>query len=258
MIQKGTSKKVIITHLSKLPENKLKVIDTKTGKLIKNIESTSKDIELKVVKTKKPKVDYKEVKVGNDQVQLQRAVQKQVKTVVLTKSELKALNKLNTEAKTLTKTKPVTATAVRTKTKQLQKARTQIKAKQKVLLLYQQKLKTLNTEQKQKVKTLTLLASKQTGVQKSTSLLTIKSATKQIHSTASVLASISSIIAASKMISSTITTAIQRPTIPIVVVPIIGIPIKTPAKNKEFRVSSMKEVCASNNGLTIINSIDIK
>ena len=139
MIQKGTSKKVIITHLSKLPENKLKVIDTKTGKLIKNIESTSKDIELKVVKTKKPKVDYKEVKVGNDQVQLQRAVQKQVKTVVLTKSELKALNKLNTEAKTLTKTKPVTATAVRTKTKQLQKARTQIKAKQKVLLLYQEK-----------------------------------------------------------------------------------------------------------------------
>jgi hypothetical protein len=168
MIQKGTSRKIIVTHLNKLPTSELKVMDTKTGKIIKKIESTTKDIELKVVKpSKKPDVKYKEVKVSKGQVQLVKEIQKSVtKTITITKADIKAAQKLNAEMKAVVKVKPKTKTAVKIKHRNIQKVNAKIKAKQKQLMIYRQQLRTAKTKLKQKQTILIALVGKQKLLEK--------------------------------------------------------------------------------------------
>lgn len=151
MIQKGATKKTVVEKLSKLPENKLQVLDTKTGKIVKNTEKAIEDFELRVIKpSKKPPVEYKEVKVGKGQVQLQKQKQKQtIKTVQLIKTEVKTLQSLKTEAKTIAKSKPKTKTEMKIRQKQLQKIKTKIKSKQKQLLVYRGQLTKEKTKLKQ-------------------------------------------------------------------------------------------------------------
>lgn len=203
MIQKGSSKKIIVKHIAKLPENKLEIIDTKTGKLIKEIDKNINDIELKVIKpSKKPPSEYKEVRVGKGQVQLQKTVQKQkIKTVQLKKQVQKQkvktvvlvedVKKLNVKTKQALKTKPKTKQSLKLKQKQLTKIKTKLKTRQRTLILYRSQLlkykskyiQLQKTIQKQKVKTVQKqkTIAIQVPVQKSVLKSVSKTITEQIH-----------------------------------------------------------------------------
>jgi hypothetical protein len=250
MIQKGTSRKIIVTHLNKLPTSELKVIDTKTGNIIKKIESTTKDIELKVVKpSKKPDVKYKEVKVGKGQVQLVKEIQKSVtKTITITKADIKAAGKLNAEMKAVVKVKPKTKTAVKIKHRNIQKVNAKIKAKQKQLMIYRQQLRTAKTKLKQKQTILIALVGKQKPLEKTRTRRIILIIPRYIEDIDHTIAQITKTI--------DLVTPVQIPkdeiipiprkiprlkppkkviVPPVVPVPKLLIPIKAPAKKKKRR-----------------------
>lgn len=250
MVKKGVPKKTVVDKLQKLPENKLQVLDTKTGKIIKDVGKTVDDIELRVIKpSKKPPTEYKEVRVGKGLVQLQKQTQKSaIKTVVLTKIELKSLNTLNAKAKTITKTKP------KTRQRQLQKVTTQIKSKQKALLLYQQRLKTNTAKLKQIQKSLTLLATKQTPRQATLTRQRITSISTQVHKIVAVLSLISSTLITTKQILST-TAAVAKLPIIVPVIPAVPIPRKAKTIKKKKKASIAYEDWFIKNSIPTFKSL---
>lgn len=192
MVQQGATKKMVVTHLKKLPENKLQVIDTKTDKIVKNLESMNKDIELRVIKpSKKPISKFKEVKTGKGMVQLQKVVTKQeIKTVTLAKTELKALQKLNAEAKAVQKTKAKTITAQKTKQRQLTKLNTKIKAKRKQMTVLLPRLRKIDAKLKQKQRSITILIPRQVGIEKAKTEELVKVIQNQRSKTKTVISEI--------------------------------------------------------------------
>lgn len=256
MVKKGVPKTTVVEKLQKLPENKLQVLDTKTGKIIKDVGKTVNDIELRVIKpSKKPPVEYKEVRVGKDLVQLQKQTQKSaIKTVVLTKTELKSLNAINAKAKTITQTKPKTTTAIKTRQRQLQKVTTQIRSKQKVLLLYQQRLKSKTAELKQIQKSFILLVSKQTPRQATLTRQRITSISTQTHKIVALLSSISSTLITTKQILSTAATMVVPPVI-VPVIPAVPIPRKAKAIKKKKKASIAYEDWFIKNSIPTLKSL---
>ena len=251
MVQKGTSKTVIVKHLKKLPENKLQVLDIKTGNIIKKIESTTKDIELKVIKpSKKPSTEYKEVKTGDGMIQLQKVkhIQKATtKIIKITKADIKAVEKMNAEAKVILIRKAKTKAAVRIKYKQLQKVNTRIKTKQKQLLIYRQQLKENKTKLKQKQTILLTLVKIQKPVDKTRTRRIILSIPRYIELIDHVIVQITRTLEMVSVVEIAIEEIIPKPHPPItpvykppvkppvVPVPKLLIPIKPSAKKKKKR-----------------------
>lgn len=240
LVKKGVPKNTAVEKLQKLPENKLQVLDTKTGTIIKNIEKTVDDIELRVIKpSKKPPTEYKEVKMAKGMVQLQKVVQKQeIKTVVLAKTELKALQKLNTEAKSIVKTKPKTKTAQKIKQKQLTKVNTKIKSKRKQLLQLRFKLRSNNTKLKQKHRLLTILISKQKGAEKAKTKEIITIINRQITINNDVIGFVTETIVVPVPKEIIIPVPIPKPKPKIKIIPVpriipVGVPIKKKVKPKK-------------------------
>lgn len=247
LVKPGVPKKTLIVKLRELPENTLRVLDTKTNKIIKNVESTIKDIELRVIKpSKKPPVGFKEVRMEKGMIQLQKQVQKQaIKQVILTKSELKVLGALNVKTKAVVRTRPHAASAMKTRQRQLQKAKTQIKSKQKVLLLLKQRLQSnLVQLKKQKHVFVVLSKSELTSAQTTRTLHIITSITKQIDIIQSMLKPISKTIIESRAI----TAAIVVP----VIVPVIA---PSPIKRKVKAIKKKKKASMAYEDWFIKNSI---
>ena len=275
MIQKGASRKVVVAHLSKLSETKLQVIDTKTGKTIKTIESTTKDIELKIKPSekidfkvtkpsKKPSTEYKEVKESDGMVQLQKVkeIQKSVtETIKITKADMRAAEKMKAEMKAIVKTKPKTKVAVRTKHRKLQKVNTKIKSRQKQLLIYRRQLRESKTKLKQRRTILIALVGKMKPVEKTRTrriiliipryIDSIDDAIAQITRTTELVAPV--IIPADEIIPKPRIriTPVHKPIpkeVPVPIIkPVLLLPKKTPTKKKKKRKKKgVKEAYVTN------------